>query len=1431
MENQKPVIFLTFANDKVDDALYLRNLPKELNAIRNALEKAEKAGLCEVIERTACTVEDIFDTFQDERYEGRIAMFHYGGHASGSQLMLETLDGGHGTAHADGLVSFLGKQNSLQVVFFNGCSSQEQAIDLSEAGVPAVVGTSTAIKDEIATELAGRFYTGIAAGFTVNKSWLEAIDILKTKNSTQKKKGLKLRRDKGNDFPWRMYIREGAEVVRDWDLPSAANNPLFGLPELPKTNLPEYPFRFLRRYEPNHAEIFFGRDRYIRQLYDRITSDKAAPVILFYGQSGAGKSSALAAGLLPRLEQEADVKYIRRDESIGLLGTFDEALGGNIRRTVISTGEGDAVLVSDLKNQIAQMEALKRTIDTTDHGDIQRIINQLKAKLGSQETEINTEEETTTRRERWMAIERNTGRPFNILLDQVEETFTRSNPKIKNELELFLLEIQQIFKNARNCPDGNIILSYRKEYHPEIDEFCKKLQIPREGIFLKRLNDEDIEEVVRGISSNERLKTRYGITIEPDLPGIIADDLTEDSESPIAPVLSILLTKMWEQSREEGINVFSVSQYQDLKKKGLMMEDFFHQQMKKLKDWKPEVVSSGLALDILNFHTTALGTAGAQSVDKIKAQYKHQTEVIDELLDKLKQLYLLTDVGFKKTGLSHDTLAPIVNVEIRESDKAGQRAYRTLTSNALEFEDDETNLMDAGDLELVENGKSGMRLWTDLEENLVQASRKRRNRQRAFRRNLILGAVAVFLIVIGQSIFSYIQSIDAESSFFHSQGLTAYGNGDFSKAFDFAVQALDVNPRNKEAQRLLIQSKYSNLDNIGYQFYFSPKKVTPVDFKGNPKTFGRVDESDDELRVEFRAFNSNEGTLQLLNQSGEVLHQASFPKSNSLLEAQYSSDYKYIIVANDASSNADSIIVNTFIERIEDEAHLHEHQLYFPQSLEPHLDWNKVRESLKISPTNSELFYYAPVITQRAITKKDIGTVQIIDTIEMVNRRTALCRIVTDSLEMFRQNDHSLMRFGGTLKAMTNDGQYFATSEGVIYDLIKDAAVHLDGDLHNVAVQFFDNDEKVAFSSPKSGLKIYSMLTKDVLHKRPAEKRAIQSYQITDDQQYLILQIHNNQFEVRDLEMDTLVLTGQGVYKAYQANDTLFFATKGVNTTLAYTHSRVGHSNLNEYEGRFEQILPNDMLFVTTEGIAPNNFTHIYRLPTLPESRPRISILPDVEVTEDGFEIPIFHFRGAFLNVSEDGKHILTNRGLFEIQASSPTSFSSTVQPEAANTALYFTSKDGKYLIEERGMDVLIKEFSSGDTLTAAKARRYEKKKWVPYKAKAYGNQLEKLYDFIQTPDLERPRFEQFEEIEFSTLKGNLTIEYNFYEIFIRDQNENQIAHWTTPTNHYIISLLPKANGQFLEWIYAGTEIDANGVKTRKVQTVLIDLDKNRMVD
>lgn len=168
----KPIVFLAFANDKQDNACYLRQLPIEAQGIRQALHEAEIKGICEVVERANASIQQILDVFTDSRYQNRIAVFHYGGYADGYQLLLETLlvvenpNSGLSTnsvAHAAGLVSFLARQKGLKLVFFNGCITEQQSKELIAAGLPAVIGTNSAINDEIATLLAVHFYSSLAA--------------------------------------------------------------------------------------------------------------------------------------------------------------------------------------------------------------------------------------------------------------------------------------------------------------------------------------------------------------------------------------------------------------------------------------------------------------------------------------------------------------------------------------------------------------------------------------------------------------------------------------------------------------------------------------------------------------------------------------------------------------------------------------------------------------------------------------------------------------------------------------------------------------------------------------------------------------------------------------------------------------------------------------------------------------------------------------------------------------------------------------------------------------------------------------------------------------------------------------------------------------------------------------------------------------------
>ena len=64
------------------------------------------------------------------------------------------------------------------------------------------------------------------------------------------------------------------------------------------------PYPGLRAFLPDEAPIYFGREREIRQLLDRLASPQDRFVAVL-GASGSGKSSLVAAGLLPALQANA----------------------------------------------------------------------------------------------------------------------------------------------------------------------------------------------------------------------------------------------------------------------------------------------------------------------------------------------------------------------------------------------------------------------------------------------------------------------------------------------------------------------------------------------------------------------------------------------------------------------------------------------------------------------------------------------------------------------------------------------------------------------------------------------------------------------------------------------------------------------------------------------------------------------------------------------------------------------------------------------------------------------------------------------------------------------------------------------------------------------------------------------------------------------
>lgn len=679
--NEIPIILIAIANGNES---YLDNLKQEVAHIQDALKQAVNQNICEIVIIEKTTIDKLFSAFRNPKYRNRISIFHYAGHANSYSLLLETEAGGNQKASSKGLVPFLAREDSIQLIFLNGCSTEQQAKELIDEGIPAVIGTSESVADTIAMNLSKRFYHSIGVGLDIAASWKDAENEIKMSFENKIFRSLDLH--KNNSFeghPWDLYIRKGAEQVNKWNLPDASNNPLFRLPKINKKyyeSLPYPPFRYLQYYTKNDAAIFFGRGYEIRSLFESIHKEEES-IILLYGQSGVGKSSLLNAGLIPYIESQFSVIYLRRDDNIGLSKTLVESINVGDSRTCI--------------------------------------------------------------------------KPLLIILDQVEEFSTKPLNSTKDELGDLIYEIRRsIFNNSRF--NGKLILSYRKEYHADIENRLRENYISYESIYLEPLDKNGIIEAVQGLEKNIKTRKYYNYSVEgskngrktSELATIIADDLLEDRNSPIAALLQIYLSKLWEKaSRSQGRGgrvEFSVSEYHSISKGGL--NDFFEEQISLIEKENPYAVSSGLVLELLKEYTTEYGTAKSCDIAFIEKSYKHCSNVT-VLQNQLIDAHLLSRYDKNSNILSHDTLGIIILSNYSSSDKKAQRARRILDNRIVSWKQKNVNILDDYDLMEVKNGLTSIKKLTSSEKNLIEQSsvaKIKREKARVFRKRL--GISAVFTI-------------------------------------------------------------------------------------------------------------------------------------------------------------------------------------------------------------------------------------------------------------------------------------------------------------------------------------------------------------------------------------------------------------------------------------------------------------------------------------------------------------------------------------------------------------------------------------------------------------------------------------------------------------------------------------------------------------
>ena len=210
-----PLIFLAFANDQ--DA-HLDLLKQESRKLYDTLEELERKEYVKVHREESADAEELFTDFA--RRKDQVAIFHYGGHASGTRLRLES-----GEGDAQGLAQMLGEQENLKLVFLNGCSSKGQVQALFDAGVKAVIATSVPIKDDKAVMFAERFYESLAHRRTIDQAFNMASAFLLTNYGDKldaQHRGIVMPwggQPEVEELPWGLYYKEGHEDIRNYKLP------------------------------------------------------------------------------------------------------------------------------------------------------------------------------------------------------------------------------------------------------------------------------------------------------------------------------------------------------------------------------------------------------------------------------------------------------------------------------------------------------------------------------------------------------------------------------------------------------------------------------------------------------------------------------------------------------------------------------------------------------------------------------------------------------------------------------------------------------------------------------------------------------------------------------------------------------------------------------------------------------------------------------------------------------------------------------------------------------------------------------------------------------------------------------------------------------------------------------------------------------------
>lgn len=269
----------------------------------------------------------------------------------------------------------------------------------------------------------------------------------------------------------------------------------------------ENPYRGLTAFEEKHQDLFFGRDKVIRDLQDKVFGDDASAkeaseelpdtdfsllnrkMLVVAAASGAGKSSVVKAGLLPRLRREGfNVLPVLRPGEHPINALLKDLQVKDLLPE--GTAAGDVLSGAQLKHWQSQLEE-KRTV---------------------------------------------------LVIDQYEELITRCTDEV--EREKFDLLVKSLLDAA---PENQflLIITVRSDFEPQLDKGALQDYWQHGRVTVPWFTPEELREVV--------VMPTFQVVLIFDPPEIVDEIINEVSQSPGAlPLLSYTLSELYEAYKSSG---------------------------------------------------------------------------------------------------------------------------------------------------------------------------------------------------------------------------------------------------------------------------------------------------------------------------------------------------------------------------------------------------------------------------------------------------------------------------------------------------------------------------------------------------------------------------------------------------------------------------------------------------------------------------------------------------------------------------------------------------------------------------------------------------------------------------------------------------------------------------------------------------------------